>query len=248
MDRKRKYFVASGGFKKKRKQFLKAFAAQRSTSRHVAEFVRVSETTNSELFDQCETSELVNVESIRNSTSENVEESVRILEATNSESLSPCETSDHEQISDVDQIEETSLIDNNSDSTPFNINHFQFKLASWAVTNKVNHDQLRGLLQIWNECIPLPHLPADPRTVLATPRVIHIENENYWHYGLKKSLDNIIQRIKNVPEKLSLKINFDGIPISKSSNTECWPILCELKELPKLQPFIIGIYCGPSML
>lgn len=62
----------------------------------------------------------------------------------------------------------------------------------------------------------------------------------------KKSLDKIFQRMKNVPAKLSLKMNIDGIPLSKSSNVECWPILFEVKELPKLKPFVVGVYCGTS--
>lgn len=229
MDGKRKHFVPSGGYKKKRKQFLEGLA--------VPSFLTSIES---------------NSNSTVPSTSENVDEFVEIPEITNSEST------EHEEISDVNEIQVISSIDSqrenvNSESIhhgeiPFDINHFQYKLGSWAVANKVKHDQLRGLLQIWNECVPLPQLPVDPRTVLATPREVHLENENYWHYGLKKSLNKLIQRIENVPEKLSLKINVDGIPISKSSNVECWPILCELKELPKLQPFIVGVYCGTSMI
>lgn len=46
-----------------------------------------------------------------------------------------------------------------------------------------------------------------------------------------------------VPDVLSLKINADGISISKSSEVECWPLLVEIAELPNIPPGIIGIYC-----
>lgn len=47
-----------------------------------------------------------------------------------------------------------------------------------------------------------------------------------------------------MPKDLSLKINVDGITILKSSAVECWPILCEIAELPKISPEVIGVYCG----
>lgn len=180
MDRKRKHFVASGGFKKKRNEYLQAartFSTESTlnSSKNVEEAAVNTANTNSGLSDGCDdTTELVNIEP---SSSENVYE---LLESANSVLLDNCENS---ELSEIDEIQETLI--EGSDSIPFNINQFQLKLASWAVTNKVKHDQLRDLLKLWNECVPLPQLPADPRTVLATPRKVHIEN-NYWHYGLKK--------------------------------------------------------------
>lgn len=226
MDGKRKHFVASGGFKKKRKRFVDELA--------VLQLQTSIESNSSSII--CSTSEenaeIASSEFLHRDTTEIIKSGLI----------------DDENNPDVNQIQVINSVDSETEKVPFNINHFQFNLASWAVSNKVNHEQLRGLLKIWNECVPLPKLPADPRTVLATPRTIHLENENYWHYGLKKSLDKIFQRIAIVPEKVSLKINFDGIPMSKSSNIECWPILCEVKELPKLPPFIVGVYCGTSMI
>lgn len=110
--------------------------------------------------------------------------------------------------------------------------------------NEINHEQLRGLLKIWDEHVPLPALPLDPRTVLETPRTIVIKNNNYWHRGLRNGILKMLQGCSNVPGVLSLKINSDGLTISKSSGMECWPILVELAEFPKIAPEIIGIYCG----
>lgn len=48
----------------------------------------------------------------------------------------------------------------------------------------------------------------------------------------------------NVPDSIGLKINADGLPLSKSSNVECWPILVEIAETKGISPEVVGIYCG----
>lgn len=133
---------------------------------------------------------------------------------------------------------------NKSRDFPFDKFKFQNTLATWVVNNGIKHDQLRGLLRIWNECVPLPTLPNDPRTLLETPRTIVIKNNNYWHRGLKIALTKMLEKCSNVPDDLSLKINTDGITVLKSSGTEFWPILVEIVELSKIPPGIVGIYSG----
>ena len=41
-----------------------------------------------------------------------------------------------------------------------------------------------------------------------------------------------------------MNINFDGLPIYKSSKEEFWPILFNVQEVPKFNPTVIGIYSG----
>lgn len=43
-------------------------------------------------------------------------------------------------------------------------------------------------------------------------------------------------------DKLTVHVNVDGLPLSKSSNMQLWPILGRITELPKTNVFIIGIY------
>lgn len=127
----------------------------------------------------------------------------------------------------------------------FNKQKFQSSLANWAVSNQIKQEHLRGLLKIWNEYVPLSSLPRDPRTLLETPQNIVISN-GYWHHGLRNALCKILRlnNNANMPDELSLKINIDGITISKSSGVECWPILVEVHELSHISPGIVGIYCG----
>ncbi|XP_041787894.1 uncharacterized protein LOC121603288 isoform X2 [Anopheles merus] len=49
-----------------------------------------------------------------------------------------------------------------------------------------------------------------------------------------------------VPSTLSLNIFIDGLPLSKSSPTQFWPILANIYEMPQLSPFTIAIYAGRS--
>ncbi|CAG9793058.1 unnamed protein product [Diatraea saccharalis] len=71
-----------------------------------------------------------------------------------------------------------------------------------------------------------------------------IENGEYWHNGLTKCLRKTLENWVDVPNKVKLNFNFDGLPIFKSSNKEFWPILCNIYERPDIDPFVIGIYFG----
>lgn len=238
MVRSKQKFSWSGGYKSGRKQFLAKFTTRRLSERsspiqNVPYPVNVSDFAGHSESNICpvDTIECVeNTEIVSNQTSDSEQIPGEAIEL---------DTMDHE----IHYSKEIS--DRKSE---FDIKQFQTTLAAWAVAHQIKHDQLRGLLKVWNESVPLPELPADPRTVMTTPRSIHLHNENYWHYGLKKVLNKVLERFENVPEKLSLKINCDGIPISKSSNLECWPILFEIKEIPKLSPCIVGVHCASSMI
>lgn len=151
---------------------------------------------------------------------------------------------------EVDSVIEVNIGEHENRPTSrefaFNKVTFQSALASWAVNYGIKHEQLRPLLKIWNDHVPLPELPVDPRTLLQTPRNVIIKDNKYWYNGLKIAIQKMIGICSDIPDLLSLKINMDGISISKSSAMECWPILIEIAELPKIAPEIIGIYCGPG--
>ena len=39
-------------------------------------------------------------------------------------------------------------------------------------------------------------------------------------------------------------MNFDGLPLFKSSSTQFWPILARVCDPVETDPFMIGLYCG----
>lgn len=54
----------------------------------------------------------------------------------------------------------------------------------------------------------------------------------------------------NIPqnEEFLLAVNIDGLPLSKSSNSSLWPILCSIKSIKILmkEVFLIALYHGPE--
>lgn len=122
-------------------------------------------------------------------------------------------------------------------------------IATWALEFNITHCALNKLFKIVNKIIPNV-LPTDARTLLKSNQVkinvIEMDNGQYWHNGLIEQLTQCLQRQSNIPNKISLNINIDGLPVYKSSNKQFWPILCNVAEIKELSPFVIGIYAGKT--
>lgn len=121
---------------------------------------------------------------------------------------------------------------------------FKQQIASWAVNEHISHTSLKKLLSILKKHSCHSDLPSDPRTLLNTPRGTVLRNINfgqYWHYGLKKGLTNFLNNKRQIQSNIiELMINVDGLPISKSSGSQFWPILGSVIGFNEV--FIIGIY------
>ncbi|CAH0549748.1 unnamed protein product [Brassicogethes aeneus] len=98
------------------------------------------------------------------------------------------------------------------------------------------------------------NVPGDARTLLSTPRnleVMNLDPGSYYHMNLKESVLkdlNSLPKDVDIPLTLKLNVNVDGLPLTKSSGSQFWPILGWLepntfKEI-KMVPFVIGIYHG----
>lgn len=120
------------------------------------------------------------------------------------------------------------------------------KLKSWALENNITHSAINGLLNILNE--HNFNLPKDSRSLLNTPRNSHtfldVEPGKYWHYGLNISLQRIFRDIDYSLNEIEISFNIDGIPISRSSPQQFWPILGSVIVNNKKVIFEIGIYYG----
>jgi hypothetical protein len=94
-------------------------------------------------------------------------------------------------------------------------------------------------------------LPRDARTLLNTPRpgthnIKTLSKGQYVHYGILKALTSIgscFPHAFDYRDIINLDINIDGLPISKSSKSQLWPILGRISDLP-FTPFVIGVYHG----
>lgn len=121
------------------------------------------------------------------------------------------------------------------------------KLSLWAVEYKVQHKSLTSLLKILrNEGYDLSN---DGRTLLKTPRctqIYHKSGGDYYHYGLKNGIIDILSQCNNLmlQNPIVINVNVDGLPISKSSKSQLWPILIQIViEGPPII-FIAGIFHG----
>lgn len=124
---------------------------------------------------------------------------------------------------------------------------FKF-LADWAVKECIPQSSLRSLLKGIKQytCKDCSFkISSDPRSLVQTPRNTNIDicaGGQYYHFGLSKAILSIISSISQNITSIKLFINVDGLPLSKSSQQQFWPILGSIPESKKV--FVIGIYYG----
>ena len=125
----------------------------------------------------------------------------------------------------------------------------QSSLADWAVEFGISLIALSALLSILK--IFHPSLPKDGRTLLQTKTSYNINTlaGGVFHYfGILKSIGKILDKVwSTVPDRhaFKLQLNFDGLPLCKSTSTQFWPILGMLQGYTK-KPVLIGLFCGTS--
>uniref|UniRef100_A0A1Y1MQY3 DUF4806 domain-containing protein n=1 Tax=Photinus pyralis TaxID=7054 RepID=A0A1Y1MQY3_PHOPY len=118
------------------------------------------------------------------------------------------------------------------------------KLADWAIENSITHAAINSLLSLLKPFHS--NLPTDARTLLSTPRKLKldiIEPGHYYHFGLNIAVTKLIQKYGKNLECIKICINIDGLPLSKSSSNQLYPILCNLYENPQVVE-TVGLYQG----
>lgn len=112
-------------------------------------------------------------------------------------------------------------------------------LIDWVLQCNIPRNHVSNLLKrLKNDC-KLDFLPADRRTLLSSSRqkveLAKVPPGQYSHLNTKASLQGVLHlMIRNghdIPDCLSLIINIDGIPVSKSSRSEFWPILFKVQGM-----------------
>jgi len=48
------------------------------------------------------------------------------------------------------------------------------------------------------------------------------------------------------PDLITITISSDGLPLSRSSNVQFWPLLCRVDQAKDQRPFLVSLYCGNS--
>lgn len=129
-------------------------------------------------------------------------------------------------------------------------------LAFWAVKKRISQEAIRELLALLTYH-DVPALPKDPRTLMKTPRSIKVKTisrGHYYHFGIYDSVRSAVIK-DDLPLfedcVLELQLNIDGLPTTKSSNDQLWPILgrVTLKKLSRTYRsgvFVIALFFGES--
>lgn len=160
------------------------------------------------------------------------------------------EISNAQQCSTSDSYESGTFLESENANIAvaiWSVDHVKNNLAIWGVQHHIPHTAIRALLEILRSHSCFSSLPADARSLLQTPRkqeVRIVVPGTYYHFGLRKSILNILTSMnaKRNIDNIKIAINIDGLPLSKSSPQQFWPILGSI--LPYNNVFVIGIYYG----
>lgn len=120
-------------------------------------------------------------------------------------------------------------------------------LKSLYKDHNIPHEALTKLLKFLKRN-GFPELPNDSRTLLRTPKnsnIVPMNPGSYSHIGLKKGLDFYIQNCSISPTHLTIDVNIDGVPISRSSQSHFWLILAKIfsSSTPPVV-VVVGVYHG----
>lgn len=97
-------------------------------------------------------------------------------------------------------------------------------------------------------------MPKCSKTLLKTPRsqdynIVEIGGGHYHHFGLEQQLLKLgeLLTFSTETESAEIILNVDGLPISRSSKSQLWPILGMVNNSQTYRkPFLIGLYYGNS--
>lgn len=82
--------------------------------------------------------------------------------------------------------------------------------------------------------------------ILRNTNISNCADGEYYHFGLLKSIENSSLSLSKNLSNIKISINIDGLPLSKSSQQQLWPILSSIVQSNKV--FIIGAYYGSLLI
>lgn len=158
----------------------------------------------------------------------------------------------------------------NCDLSTFNINSDSFslsdnsnsvvqavgldvQLARWAVDHNIKQNAMDGLLAILKPHINSVELPKTSRTLLKTPTryvISEISGGEYHYFGLMRYIVSL--KPEDFKDKLirqdciAITLSADGVPISKSSRRQFWPLLITFDDTKDRRPCLIALYFGKT--
>lgn len=106
------------------------------------------------------------------------------------------------------------------------------KLILWTDKHKIEQKSLTSLLNVLKG-EGHDNLPNDGRILINTPRSTILYTRSggyYYHYGLQNGIIDQLKQLNMLIRNnvIYINVNIDGLPISKSSKSQLWPILAQI--------------------
>lgn len=177
---------------------------------------------------------------------------------------------DQDQICLEPDIQPTATIvnENASESLALEVqnnyteNSLNVEIRKWALGHNLTRVALNDLLSILKVFLPGETLPSDSRTLLETPRrieLVKVDGGHIYHFGIRKNLEKCIQRglsdfrlhnvtqLGGISNLITITVGIDGLPISRSSRKQFWPILGYVDQQDRKSVFVISMYYGDEV-
>ncbi|KAF4522104.1 hypothetical protein B566_EDAN011256, partial [Ephemera danica] len=136
----------------------------------------------------------------------------------------------------------------NIEDNLFNFDDFKSDLTLWA-SKDITQIKVCELLKVLRTHPDLHALPLTAKTLLETPRTVEtrkVGNGLYCHLGIRNNLEFLFSQYPELQtsDSLLIQCNADGMPSTKSTNDQIWPILISFPNFQYIEPVPVGIYYG----
>jgi len=199
------------------------------------------------------TSNTIQAENNSNSNFTNIDNTIILAQDFNEMSESSVESLSDRQNYEKHNVEIQDYVSNiSNDLSDCNKKSLRKDLQKLIVEQNSAHNTANELLAILRKHGHVD-LPNDVRVLLTTSRnasanIKSLGNGHYIHFGIASTLKRFIQIYSNKfikGNEIKLNINIDGLPLSKSSGSQFWPIMASIEDIDVYTlPFIISIYHG----
>lgn len=158
---------------------------------------------------------------------------------------------------EIDQEDDDASEDRDNYDEDVNENHFETEqqktnyvaenLREWAIYDGyISKKKLDDLLFRLNPIFPT--LPKSYKTLLRTPKHLDIcvlaDGSMSWYKGIVINLDAmLLDEYLNKYNNITIDVNMDGLPVTKSTHLKFWPVLGRLAYTDN-DPFLISLYVG----
>ena len=147
--------------------------------------------------------------------------------------------------SDCTYLSESNSYSDFSCENEKEISNIGSEIAKWFIEFRISEAAGNGLLKVLRNFHP--SLPQNIKTLKKIPKenstdIISMGDGHYSYIGLRKKLEKHVSIHKLKEFVVKIDIGIDGVPLTKSSNSQLWPILANI--IPFKEIFLVGIFHG----